>query len=254
MSQSLVRRLSPEEEELEAKKLELEGLEIELAERELELRTSQSELEVFAVRYHRKMGPLYVQLDELLATNAEQVAAEAPDDEEAERRAKEARKQAEESASAYDEHDDGDLEDQAKEPPSAELKSLYRKLARRYHPDLADSKEDVPARVAMMKKINDAYARQDLAALQAIDEEAAVDPNAIKGEDVGAQLVRMIRKISRVRRRLQQIEKELAALKESSLYVLRDSVESAAEEGRDLLDELAENLEARIESWSHTTA
>ena len=45
-------------------------------------------------------------------------------------------------------------------------RTLYRALAKRFHPDLASDPSEKPWREQMMTKVNDAYRAQDLAALR----------------------------------------------------------------------------------------
>ena len=64
MDTELIRRLSPEEEELAAKRNELALLEAQLADKELELASLKGELAAFEGLYLRRVGVLYAELDE----------------------------------------------------------------------------------------------------------------------------------------------------------------------------------------------
>lgn len=57
------------------------------------------------------------------------------------------------------------------EEHAAELRSRYRDLARRFHPDLADSDDERGLRQEIMLRINHAWQCQDLDALRALDQE-----------------------------------------------------------------------------------
>lgn len=101
--------LTPEEEELEKKKVELTALEAELAQRELDLATLQSDLRIFEQEYFRVIGIRFTELDRIEAQISEYTAA---------------------------------LEAIKSFKPSHNLKQLYREVAKRIHPDLAtDEKE-----------------------------------------------------------------------------------------------------------------
>ena len=71
MKAQIVRRLSPEEEELARKREELALLQAELAERELFLTNLRAELSAFEGQYLRQVGTLYAELDEWNARIAE---------------------------------------------------------------------------------------------------------------------------------------------------------------------------------------
>lgn len=242
MSMTIVRRLTPEEEELARKKAELGQLENELAERELYLATLRAEISVFQSRYLRRVGVLYAELDEWNAKVAE-LKAKAEGTPEAQAAAAEARTQAEESSSAA--HGDDAA---AKEfTPSAELKSLYREVAKRVHPDLALDPADRHKRERLMAEANLAYQRGDADTMRRILEEYESSPESVRGTGTAADLVRVIRQISQLRRRLVQVEEEITSLNSSDIAKLKVRVEEAGLKGRDLLAEMAEDVKSRVE-------
>ena len=77
MTTELVHRLSPEEEELAAKREGLARLEAELADRELDLASLKAELAAFEGLYLRCVGVLDAELDEWNAWLAELHAEQA---------------------------------------------------------------------------------------------------------------------------------------------------------------------------------
>ena len=244
MKTSLTRRLTPEEAELERKKLELAAIENELAERELDLSTLEAELRAFERRYLRTVGVKYAELDDLEAQIAEATARLNPQDTRAHEQASQARAQAEESAQAAGTAQASKQKDEFK--PPEDLKKLYREIAKRVHPDLANGEEERARRTRFMAEVNRAYQDGDAVRLQAILAEWEGSPEAVKGEGVGADLVRIIRKIALVRGRLSEIEAEIAQLHESDLYKLMMKVREAQQEGRDLLAEMVAKLDRQI--------
>jgi outer membrane lipopolysaccharide assembly protein LptE/RlpB len=77
-------------------------------------------------------------------------------------------------------------------------------------------------------------------------EEWENSPESVKGEGIAAELIRTIRKIAQVQERLKKIEVEIEALKRSALYQLREKVIAAQQEGRDLLAEMAAQIDEEI--------
>ncbi len=71
-------------------------------------------------------------------------------------------------------------------------------------------------------------------------------PETVQGDGIGAKLVRALRKIAQSRDRLKRIEQEFLAVQETELYQLRKQVLEAEQAGRDLLDEMATQLDAQI--------
>jgi DNA repair exonuclease SbcCD ATPase subunit len=235
------RRLRPEEEELIKKRGELAEVQAVLGERELELADVRKQLAGFESRYLRQVGTLYAELDEwnagLCELRAKSSATEA---------AKQAASRAREQAQHTYNQAHGEASQTFETPPSAELRAVFREIAKRIHPDLAKDGSDRELRTRLMADANRAYAKGDFETLQRIMRQ--YEHSAVPGEGVGAQLVRVIRQISQARRRVEDIEDELARLGESSTARLRQDCDSAAAEGRDLLHELAADVSNKIEA------
>src|SRR5208283_936332 len=121
--------------------------------------------------------------------------------------------------------------------PSSSLKSLYREVARRIHPDLAVDDADRAKRQKLMAEANRAYENGDEAKLRAILEEYESSPEAVFGEGTGVDLVRVIRKIAQVKRRLVEIQAETDQIRTSDLFELRKKVDEGTKQGRDVLNE-----------------
>ena len=243
-SAELVRLSTPEEVELEKKRAELAQIESVLAEKELELATLKAEMSAFEREYLSIVGVKYGELDAIEAETAELLARRNPNDAHSQQKAREARERAEDSARAASE---ALTEERGKAfAPSDELKKLYREIAKRVHPDLADSGEERLRRNKVMAEVNEAYAVGDEARLRAILREWQSRPEAVEGEGPAAELVRCIRKIARAEERMRAIEAEIDELGVSELYQLRRKVQQARREGRDLLAAMAADLTGRI--------
>jgi len=242
MNAQIVRRLSPEEEELARKREELALLQAELAERELFVTNLRDELTAFEGRYLREVGTLYAELDEWNAKIAERLAKE-EGTEESRSAAAQARTQADESDSAVH----GEAAKAQEFIPSAELKALYREVAKRVHPDLARDEADRQKRDLLMAEANAAYQRGDADALRRILKEYESSPESVRGIGVAAELVRVIQGIKQLQKRLRQVELEIASLIDSDIAKLRAKAEAAKAEGRELLTEMADDVRRRID-------
>jgi hypothetical protein len=97
-----------------------------------------------------------------------------------------------------------------------------------------------------MAEANRAFEEGDEDRLRRILHEYEASPDAVKGDGAGADLIRAIRKIAQVNRRLAEIAKEIGQLEGSELSELKVKVERATAEGRDLLGEMAQDLDSRI--------
>lgn len=241
MNTQLIPRRSEVEQELAALRAELQVLEVALAEEELALTTLLAELAVFQARYFREVGVLYAELDEWNARIAE-FLAQRDGSQQDRSAAHEARIQAENSARAVR------IERQLppKFRPSLSLKRLYREAARKVHPDLAADEEDRSNREQLMADANAAYQRGDAEALKRILERYESTQENTHGADLAAEVERVIGLIARIRSRLSQIDQQITAFQSSHLAELKNRVDAAENEGRDLLAEMAVDLRKRI--------
>jgi hypothetical protein len=245
MTNEPVRTVKPEEEELKKKQAELSELESKLADRELFLANLRVELSAFERNYVKLVGQRYAELDDIEAKIAERVARAHPQDRPAQDFAAHARSQADTSRANVENSLASSAADSVP-PRSQTLKNLYREVAKRIHPDLATDSEDRLKRQKLMAEANRAFEEGDEAGLRRILDEYESSPEAVKGEGAAADLIRVIRKIAQVNRRLLEIEKDVAFLKKSELFELKGKVDRAATEGRDLLKEMAKDLDAQI--------
>jgi hypothetical protein len=239
----VARRLKPEEEEVLRKREELAAIRATLAERELELVDFKTQLAAFEGRYLRQVGILYAELDEWKARISELRARLNPSAA-ANAQAEEAREQARQTYE--DAH--GKASESRDFKPSPELKSLYRQAAKRIHPDFSKDASDRERRNRFMAEAIRAYEAGDAEALQRILDEFHEGADAVEGEGIAAELIRIIRQISQVRERIAAIERELDALFTCEIAQLKRDAEDAKQKGRDLLAELAASLRGRIKA------
>jgi len=246
MSLEIVRQLTPEEEELAARREELARLEAELADRELALASLKAELAAFEGHYLRCVGILYAELDEWNARFAE-LRAEQAGTSEARTAATAARSQSEESYSAAH----SEAAEVQPFTPSPVLKGLYREAAKRVHPDTATDERDRARRERLMKEVNAAYAAGDQDALRRILADLENSPDTVQGSGVGADLVRVLRQLRQVRNRIAAIEVEIAKMSETDIAKLKAKADQAEREGRDLLADMATTVRGRVDAAKH---
>jgi len=144
-------------------------------------------------------------------------------------------------------------EDDAPEPAEAlpaseeasELKSLYRRLARRHHPDLARDEEEQLRAAGLMSRINALYRAGDLAGLRALADQAL----GAEAEDEGLSLEREVEllaeRCTRFRAVLEGLEEELASLEDCLTSRLWRAVQAREADGVDAFAELRAELADR---------
>lgn len=210
-----------------------------LAGRESAVEQMRARLKVFDGRYLGLVGVLYAELDELEALIAER-EVDLYDSEAARRRAKEARERAQETQEAAA---SGDAEPEEFEAPPT-LKSLFREVARRIHPDFAGDEAERTHFTLLMARANHAYSRGDAETLQRM-----LDDRLEIGAEEGAagEMRRVLRQAGHAERDLAALDAEEALLLGSEIGQLYAEAEAAAGEERDLLAELAGSLRVQIE-------
>jgi hypothetical protein len=213
-SSGIVRELSLDEQELQQKKIELSVLEARLAERELELATCQAELREFERDYLQTVGIRQQELKRIEAQIEEYTAYL-------------------ESAQSF--------------KPSAELKQIYRQLAKAIHPDLATEPKDRSHREQLMAVVNRAYEAGDIERLRLLLSDWVAAAESEDWCDITGQLLRTIRKITQSQQRLLHIEQQVKELEQTDLYRLQVKSRTIKSRGRDLLAEMAHALDRQIQ-------
>jgi len=240
--------------DLAHRRAELAVLRQRLAEREVDLADFESALGDFEIEYRRALGQRYAVLDDL-ADQIEQAkvdqsggrSGDPHDDQRAGR-----------DGDPDGDGPDGDGQNWAgawgeREPEhelhrivSAEAKRLFRLLARRIHPDLARDPAERERRTNLMVAANNAYEQGDVETLRHLLDEWDSSPDSVAGSSPASELERLIRHVSRVRARLQGLDKRFADLDSSAMGWLRRRVDKAASEGWDLLSHMVKELDRQI--------
>jgi hypothetical protein len=222
---------------LDGDRARVTALEAEVAARERELTQLKHDLLALQSRYLDEIGGLYGQLSELeTAIEAAEIALGLrPPVDPAE-------------ADAADEEDDAPRAEDVgaaagcghRAAPSADLKRIFRQLAKTIHPDLA---LDGPARYrrhSLMAEANRAYAERDEDRLRLILSRWEL------GEDLDARDQPLPRRIAALEERRLAMEAELADLRSSAIWRLNRKIEDARQQGWDLFAEMIREVEREI--------
>ncbi len=88
---------------------------------------------------------------------------------------------------------------------------------------------------------------RDTETVQRILDEFQGGAEAVEGEGIGAELIRIIRQISQAKDRVSAIERELAAIRTSEIALLKNDAKERERAGGDLLADLAASVREQIE-------
>ncbi|MFJ9176855.1 J domain-containing protein [Streptomyces sp. NPDC102360] len=228
-----------------------------LIEFEIAVETFRVEVENFSRLHHQKLGPMYTRLDELEALIAEATAARTGDAEDR-RKADEARARVmpmpgvEELFHGWM---DGDglfpeaaamLTEQPVRPPqrvrpSEEARKLYRELARKAHPDLAQDDSERERRDEFISRVNAAYGRGDAALLRELAEEWAAGPKPTEQQPTESEEL-----YARLEWLAQRKELLTAVAQELEESAIGSMLRMAPDDPDTLLDEIGEKLLAQV--------
>src|SRR6201986_2359578 len=241
MPTEIILQQTPEAADLFDKRRQLAAVRTALAERESELAQIRAQLKSFEGRYLRQVGILYAELDNLEARIAER-EVDLYDSESARRRAEETRQRAQETHDAAF----GEAHEAEEFDPPPSLKTLFRDVAKRIHPDFARDDAEQRHFTVLMSRANQAYSHGDTETLQRLlDDHREINAfNA--GEGAAAELLRIARQIHHAERDIASLEAERHTLLSGELAQLHLDAEAAAREHRDLLTELATSLHEQI--------
>ena len=241
MPAEIILQQTPDDAALIDKREKLAAVRTTLAERESELAQIRAQLKTFEGRYVRQVGILYAELDEIEARIAER-EVDLYDSESARRRAEETRQRAQETHDAAF----GEAREAEEFDPPPSLKTLFREVAKRIHPDFARDDAEQKHFTLLMARANQAYSRGDTESLQRLLDDHREINASIAGEGAAAELLRITRQIHHAERDIATLNAERNTLLASEIAQLHLDAEAAAREHRDLLTELATNLREQI--------
>ncbi|MEV4784531.1 J domain-containing protein [Streptomyces tuirus] len=227
-----------------------------LIEYEIAVETFRVEIENFSRLHEQKLGPLYARLEELDARILEARAVRSGDPADRQR-ADEARARlapipgVEELLHGW--MDGGGLFPEASamltgQPvrppqrvrPSEEARKLYRDLARKAHPDLAQEDKERGRREEFITRVNAAYARGDEAELRELAEEWAKGPELKRGPSRAEELYARLEWLAQRKELLGLLAREL----EDS--AIGHMLQLAPDDPDRLLDEIGQGLLAQV--------
>lgn len=228
---------SLEKRELEKSISGKEKLLIELVE---EMEHLKIDLSVLKQEYDIRIGRLYLRLDEinleiLKFKKIKDLLDDGHSFSEAQKIIDETlKKQHEQIKEEYHKLDEDEEDFESRKIISADeqedLKKFWRKLAHKYHPDLAHGNEE------MMKKINKAYAEGDLETLLSIDCEqtgADIETSTIEGLKI---------KLATLEKAIEKVNADFEVMRKSEWAILKKNIEIATRQKRNLLNELSEKI------------
>lgn len=247
----------PERQELRRLQGLLSAKRDEIAELNLEIESLRDALQDFESQYHERLASEHADLQRIerlvrhierwreLLSAAPRVSVAQRGKRVEQRRQRELSRQAEQRqrATAPRAQPEPDVGVAA---PADRLKTAYRALARRYHPDLAGSERERVEFGQRMRRINALYRLGDVERLEAWAEQAKGGELDAPDLDEQAQISLLQQRREWFETVLQNLREEREDLERSPTCQLMRNVAQARQSGRDLLEELRGELQRRV--------
>lgn len=242
--------------------LDVAAVREQLAQLEQEHADLVMDLRGFELLYQARIGPLHAQLEAAQLHRAEyklriellrfrgKALAPSQLEAEVEYRLRDQRRKAESTeteartaqnkwaAIAYDQPD-----------PSAnlDLKQLYRELAKRLHPDLAQDPLERASRSQRMAQVNELYAQHQIDLLRQILRDVTLDQARVHENDE-QRLRRLKYERSQLADSIRRVKAEIAELERGTLLQLKIEYALQKAHGHNVLDEVADRMRAQVQS------
>lgn len=215
----------------------------------------RKEVDLFQHKYNSHVGRFYLELDQIdleaqeyrlrLKLQQENISAE-----EIERRVEACFKENRARFNTVDNEKESKKKTKKKQLPDEEanyVKNLYRKLAKRFHPDKAEHPDEQNRHEQLMPLINRAYEDQDLLILERLNigETDFKETTEQTHKEKREQLHQNLRNLNRI---MSELRSEINRVKAGRTYQLKQQVENAEKNGNDLLSTLAADLRRRVKS------
>jgi len=131
-----------------------------------------------------------------------------------------------------------------------QIKHLYRRLARKFHPDLTSDKAEQRYRTEKMAALNEAYAAGSLVEMLVLSD---ADEDGAGREQTNVEFAQALEKeLARIQRKISLIKNEAENLHNNPVVQLSLDIKLARQRGRDLLEEMSLDLEQRIAQATST--
>lgn len=246
--------LAPEAVEEEYLRARIEAVRGEIAGLAAELEELRTTLAAFEARYDARIGILIVELDRVeleLVVCRKRIAAlresaEAWEAAEVEIERAFAGERARIGGEAQEARQAGERAERLlPEPPTevaSALRTQYRKLALRFHPDVAANEEERAFNESAMRRINVAMERRDLTSLETLALQLPSREVELPGPTAGARVAWAAGEVARLEGAVARLTGELAAERATSLHTLWQR----AEREPSLLDRLEADLRREL--------
>lgn len=259
---NLIPLKTPEELETERLLKEVHAKQNQIAELTLALEDLKLEVNRFETEYNAILGKLYVELDKVnleikeytlrvQLIEKEAIVNKAKIDDRVEESFKEERQRVFEyehrAAQDSQKFEKIQSEPEIDAATAKQLRKLYLKLAKIYHPDKAKTNTEREKNERMMSLINRAYEEKDARTLQRLVK-SAKENEEILNETPYQRQQRLRTEHNKLDEVIADLKAEIEEIKASGSYKLKTTVEQTRKRGEDILAKLAKDIRRKIDA------
>jgi hypothetical protein len=274
VTQAIVRTVSDEEVAYTGFLAAIDDRKRRIADLQADLQTLKLGLARFELAYRAKVGPILVEIDRvrleiaeyrrrltLLRSGKEIKPDEIEHDVEAQfgARREEVRHEQEETRRYQRAFRSERSRPRLDGVTEADIRRVYRELAKRFHPDLAANPEERRRREEIMLRINDAFHDRDLNSLQRLVRETERDDPAFEERPLAQKLAWAQAEVARLDGVVDELEHQIGTMRRSDTYPMWHSTDSCdvaidrlTIDARSKLIRLKDRLEERILVFERT--
>ena len=215
---------------------------------EVELANTRAALQEFTLLYNTRIGPLEAQQKRLQQMLEQMTADQAPPASGWNGR----KQQAKQKQSNRNEHRQNETiiekKPVANSDPNYErkIRDLFRRLAKQYHPDMAQGAEQKKQHAEIMAEINQAYSAKNLEALEALAKRNGHAATTAKHSSPATEIARLSTELQQLETMIFEVEHTIRELDLSHAMQLRSEMKGERQDGRDFLSEMEAEVKARI--------
>ena len=217
----------------------------------------KTEVNLFQHRYNARVGRYYFELDKVDLESKEyrlriQLRREDISEDKIEARVEACFRENRARIDAATEQPESEEDAQTNHLPDEEakyLQILYRKLAKRFHPDKSEETDEKNRHSQLMLLINRAYKENDIQNLERLsfgETEATLKTE----EPINRKMERLHTELRCLNRATSELRTEINRVKAGRTYQLKQQVETAEKKGIDLLKTLASDIKRKVQSSS----
>ena len=261
-NRSLIWLKTPEDAEIEKHLAELQAKQEQIATLTLSLEDLKLDISRFETTYNAILGRLYVELDEvnleikeymqrIHLVKEQEIVSEEEIDVRIQEFFNEERQKVSQQAQQVNQDEQAYEKIEAEEVPdkttTKQLRKLYLKLAKIYHPDKSENDVEREKNEGMMSLINRAYEEKDILTLERLLS-TAEDKEEIAGETKSEKRRRLKRENRKLDRIIASLKMEIGAIKSTETCKFKVEVEEAQAHGEELFGKLAKDLSRKLEA------